>query len=175
MAVTNQMLFGAMQRALSDTSSYSFLQPPVLQPNTSPPAALRDNTRLMLVEEALKRMEAGYDEKLGVMQQNIDDLAQDNASLRTELAAHEAFVGGYKRWVGEQLRFLTGCIQGAHAEAAALRSRVTELTTLVEKLMQDPSSVGDSGITIVSDMHGHSFTVTQRGDVVSFNPGDLGE
>lgn len=161
MAVTNQMLFGAMQRALSDTSSYSFLPQPVLQPNTSPPAALRDNTRLMLVEEALKRMEAGYDEKLGVMQQNIDDLAQDNASLRTELAAHEAFVGGYKRWVGEQLRFLTGCIQGAHAEAVALRSRVTELTTLVEKLMQDPSSVGDSGITIVSDMHGtHSRSLS---------------
>ena len=177
MAVTNQMLFGAMQRALSrasDTSSYSFLQlgRDDQLATTSPPAALRDNTRLMLVEEALKRMEAGYDEKLGVMQQNIDDLAQDNASLRTELAAHEAFVGGYKRWVGEQLRFLTGCIQGAHAEAVALRSRVTELTTLVEKLMQDPSSVGDSGITIVSDMHGHSFTVTQRGDVASFNQGE---
>ena len=176
MAVTNQMLFGAMQRALSrasDTSSYSysFLQQPVLQPNTGPPAALRDNTRLMLVEEALKRMEAGYGEKLGVMQQNIDDLAQDNASLRTELAAHEAFVGGYKRWVGEQLRFLTDCIQGAHAEAVALRSRVTELTMLVEKLIQDPSGA-DVGITIVSDMHGHSFTVTQRGDVASFNQGE---
>ena len=66
---------------------------------------------------------------------------------------------------------LTGCIQGSHAEAVALRSRVTELTTLVEKLVQDPSSVGDSGITIVSDMHGHSFVVTQRGDVVGFNWG----
>ena len=44
---------------------------------------------------------------------------------------------------------------------------VTELTTLVEKLMQDSSSVGDSGITIVSDMHGHSFAVTQRGDVAA--------
>lgn len=184
------------------------------------PSAL-DPARLMLVEMAVKRLGTCYEEKLSVMQQNIDELAQDNATLRAGLAAQQAFMAGYKKGLEEQVRFLTNCIQGTNEELKAARSHVAELTTLTEKLMQDLSSlrdqtgwteadtpelddlpaistdggpmsdylppqssllrplwteceqpfhvIGQDALTIVSDMYGHSFTVTQHGEMVSFS------